>query len=184
MHLGKWLRLLMIFALFFAASAHSESTLPICDKSDELDCKENCRTKFDDAFHKCIKECYAGRCVNKEVVEERAKREDESATQCVETESADCAEGCSKESSSKRANCRRACLMAVCPDANALDVGKESMDPGSLRCERCQSRYQPVCVRECALGIVRRHSGLVQLGCEKICVMSYCQDRCGARVPF
>ncbi|MBN8550836.1 MAG: hypothetical protein J0M12_16090, partial [Deltaproteobacteria bacterium] len=76
------------------------------------------------------------------------------------------------------------CLQKACPEASAMDVTKESLDPGSFRCDRCTATCEVSCKRQCGLGMIGTYNGIETYGCQKACVMASCSKSCPLKLPF
>ncbi len=150
----------------------------VCGVGDKAACAEQCRREFDAKYKRCVETCLGGRCVQPTPVPSKGP-EQSIGSPCVEIESPACQEQCVTESSGKQPRCRRDCLQRACPDASQLDIAKESLDPGTFRCERCKQQYAISCGRQCALGMLGTFPGIERWGCEKACVISYCSKSCG-----
>lgn len=162
-------------------SDSSGAPLPVCKPSDKAACAETCRKEFDSRYRHCVNSCMQQRCVVP-TPEPTPGPDGEIGAPCVEIESPICEEQCAGESSSLRPRCRRDCLQRACPDTNALDIAKESLDPGTFRCDRCRKRYEVSCARQCALGMIGTFAGLERWGCEKACLITYCSKSCGTNL--
>lgn len=182
------------FKAQFYPPQNESRQLAACDRDDELACTEECRTKFDNEFHLCKRDCLDKHCIrnNPRVATGTAGESRREKSGCVEIQSIPCQEQC-KNSHEKSNNsletqqCRRQCLTEKCPNASPLDIANEGRSPGSLRCSRCKEDNKVSCQRNCLLGSISfPHPGvaLEQLGCEKLCAITSCDEECGGSLGF
>jgi|GEM_PF-2798766 len=150
-----------------------------CDSTDRSECTDSCREEFGPDYKRCISNCLESRC------SETTRRDQDpdslgARVYCVEIESAACVDSCSSAPQRESARCRRDCLTQRCPAANQVDIGTESIDPGSLSCSRCKQGAVEECKRDCSMGvyITGRYPGLAQYGCQKACELARCASKC------
>jgi len=161
--------------------------LPECGSEDRFVCGERCRTEFDDAHRRCRDRCLGERCVEPVapgggdggLPSGRSGGTD----LCIEGESAECGATCESEAApERRARCRLACLVRLCPGSNRADIADEAASPGAARCRRCRERESRNCARSCRVGIAAgtngSFSGLGAFGCEKACLAAACGTGC------
>lgn len=158
-------------------------SLPRCSAADRSGCADQCRREFDSRYHSCVDGCLAKRCVVPTPTPVPQPGQEVGAP-CVEIESPICNEDCKTETSSRQPRCRRDCLQKACPEASAMDITSESLDPGTFRCERCKKRFEISCTRNCSIGMIGSYNGLESYGCQKACVMTNCSKSCGIGLPF
>lgn len=156
----------------------------VCQTSDREACKEQCRTTFGDDYHQCISKCLGEACVQEQGPSGSAKSDND--RECVIDNSELCNDECKSHTDMNQPRCRRACLSRLCPNASNSDLIAESSDPGKLECKRCKAEYDRQCQRECAIGSVPigRATGLINLGCEKVCIIGRCGEKCTSLLPF
>ena len=150
-----------------------------CDSVDRSACADSCIEEFGPDYKKCTTNCLTNRC-NDEPESKSDKNKDGARVYCVEIESAECEDSCRAAPQREGARCRRDCLAQRCPDASQIDIGKESLDPGSLTCSRCKEGAVEECRRDCAMGvyITGRYPGLAEYGCQKACELARCGSKC------
>ncbi len=166
-----------------SAAAPAEE-LHTCRTEDRESCKGECRSTFGPEFHLCVSECLAKIC--EESAEQAESRPSAAEQLCVEDSSEACVDECKKLSDSSAARCRRECLTKLCPTSSANDIVAESSSPGKVACNSCRADVERECARTCAAGsvIVGKSTGLINLGCEKACVIGRCGENCISLSPF